>query len=284
MTQWNFVDLGRLGDLLGCADFSNTLAKQISTMGFGQMRWYGADRETSRHSDGFDGICAGTGFEVVGRSRILLRLGGDGFLTFHFERAGGRSGRLDLLVKHGDLILMDRDVAGTLRSGWQRQKSMRVTHRAGGLLARHCPEHLKDSNAKSFVTLVWTSDQSREEFLALLLSRWAKEIQSSAVEGANCASNTNCWPVDPTQVELKWRALLPWSPGLSLLDRQLMSAPKLQKKHRVRRIRRALCIFCGKWTDVCFAKHFSLSQVERNSGISRMGRPLTKGLKDRDPT
>ena len=33
--------------------------------------------------------------EIIGRSRSLLRLGGDGFLTFHFESAGGRPGRLD---------------------------------------------------------------------------------------------------------------------------------------------------------------------------------------------
>lgn len=38
----------------------------------------------------------GTSSEVkVGRSRSLLRLGGDGYLTFHFESSGGRRGRLD---------------------------------------------------------------------------------------------------------------------------------------------------------------------------------------------
>ena len=43
-----------------------------------------------------------------GRTPSGVNSGGDGFLTFHFEKAGGRCGRLDLLLHHGDLVVMDR--------------------------------------------------------------------------------------------------------------------------------------------------------------------------------
>ena len=60
----------------------------------------------------------------------------------------------DLLLHHGDLVLMDRRIAGTKPNGLQRPSRWRVTHRAGGLRARHCPRRLRSEDARSFVTLV----------------------------------------------------------------------------------------------------------------------------------
>ncbi|CAE8701632.1 unnamed protein product, partial [Polarella glacialis] len=131
-------------------------------------RWYGADRETTRHSDGFDGETA-DGRSVLGCSRNLLRLGGDGFLTLHWERMGGRPGRLHVWLAHGDLMLMDRGISGTKLNGLQRQRAFRVTHRAGGVLAPHSPALPGEvRSARSFVTLVWTTEEPREDFLALI--------------------------------------------------------------------------------------------------------------------
>lgn len=55
LTQWKFLNLSALGDLLGCRSWVEGLGRQVASQGFGQMRWYAAGRETTRHSDGFDG-------------------------------------------------------------------------------------------------------------------------------------------------------------------------------------------------------------------------------------
>ena len=55
LTQWKHLDLSKLGDLLGCRGWAEDLWQKVAADGFGQMRWYGVDRETTRHSDGFDG-------------------------------------------------------------------------------------------------------------------------------------------------------------------------------------------------------------------------------------
>ena len=55
LTQWKHLDLSKLGDLLGCRGWAEDLWHKVAADGFGQMRWYGVDRETTRHSDGFDG-------------------------------------------------------------------------------------------------------------------------------------------------------------------------------------------------------------------------------------
>ena len=55
LTQWKFLDLRGLGHLLGCPSLMEELKQHVASEGFGQMRWYGAQRQTTRHSDGFDG-------------------------------------------------------------------------------------------------------------------------------------------------------------------------------------------------------------------------------------
>eukprot|EP00434_Breviolum_minutum_P016041 symbB.v1.2.014139.t2/scaffold1026.1/size143273/5 len=197
LTQWKFLDLRGLGHLLGCPSLMEELKQHVASEGFGQMRWYGAQRQTTRHSDGFDGQSE-VG-PVVGKSRTLLRLGslacGDGFLTFHFEKAGGRCGRLDLLLHHGDLVVMDRQIAGTLPNGFQRSQRLWVTHRAGGLLAKRCPKHLKTSDARSFITLVWTSRQCPAEILTLLARHFPTLETLKQPTG-----ETSGWPMDPKEL------------------------------------------------------------------------------------
>ena len=52
------------------------------------------------------------------RTPSRVNSGGDGFLTFHFEKAGGRCGRLDLLLHHGDLVVMDRCLTRGTKKQW----------------------------------------------------------------------------------------------------------------------------------------------------------------------
>ncbi|OLQ02625.1 hypothetical protein AK812_SmicGene14501 [Symbiodinium microadriaticum] len=97
---------------------------------------------------------------------------------------------------------------------------LRVTHRAGGLLAPHCPRRFRaSSTARSFVTLVWTTKLHREAFLALLLSRWMQDLREAVCSPPDGLA---CWPVDPREIrdQLKWKELLPWAPGRTLADRQ----------------------------------------------------------------
>ena len=53
LTQWKFLDLRSLGQLLGSPSLMEDLKQHVASEGFGQMRWYGAQRQTTRHSDGF---------------------------------------------------------------------------------------------------------------------------------------------------------------------------------------------------------------------------------------
>eukprot|EP00933_Yihiella_yeosuensis_P028926 TRINITY_DN22696_c0_g1_i1.p1 TRINITY_DN22696_c0_g1~~TRINITY_DN22696_c0_g1_i1.p1 ORF type:complete len:374 (+),score=62.48 TRINITY_DN22696_c0_g1_i1:46-1167(+) len=235
LTQWKHIDLSSFGQLLKAKKTADHLQHEVSRGGFGQMRWYAVDRETSRHSDGFDGVCFGSGEPVVGCNRSLIRLGGDGFLTFHWEKRGGATGRLDLLLSHGDMVLMDRGIAGTRPSGWQRQKALRVTHRAGGLLAKHCPSSVSAASAalssatRSFVTLVWTISEPREDFLDKI---WADSAQHLDLPAAP-KDGVSCWPLRPEEMHsLLWCGmLLPWQPHLLLADRQM--GPDLQRASHI---------------------------------------------------
>ncbi len=65
------------------------------------------------------------------------------------------------MVSH-DWTCENRQIAGTLPNGFQRSGRLWVTHRAGGLLAKRCPKHLKASDARSFITLVsWMCKSSQ---------------------------------------------------------------------------------------------------------------------------
>merc|ERR1712046_91359 len=138
-----------LDALIGCDAFGQHVRCSMARGGFGQFRWYGATDETLRHSDGFDGVGVETGEQLLGRTRLLLRLGGSGYLRLHWEKSGGRTGRLALVLHHGDLVLMSRGVSGTLPSGLQRDRHLTVTHRAGGLAAQHAPNGVRDEFARS---------------------------------------------------------------------------------------------------------------------------------------
>lgn len=72
LTQWKFLDLGSLGHLLGCPSLMEELKQHVASEGFGQMRWYGAQRQTTRHSDGFDGQSEASFLEVLGKLWIFF--------------------------------------------------------------------------------------------------------------------------------------------------------------------------------------------------------------------
>lgn len=305
--------------------------------GFGQLRWYGANRETAEHSDGFDNVygpdddgvtsasteqdasapeagapSAEAGTPVIGCTRYLLRLGGDGFLSLwwrpraaipsvswwrigrrlgsacassrslckkvcprlrqlrwrHRQQSGkreprrlgnrqahGACGALSVILRHGDLVLMDRSIAGTRANGvaWEREKCLRVTHRAGGMATEHAPaaasgtaEAAAGEGCRSFCTLIWTNSVPRSAFLRLFRCSLAPVLRAlpPAPRGG-----VRAWPVDPCALlaspaaspvapagtgsstgaggrrgEAKegivYRALRPWAPGMTLKDRQ----------------------------------------------------------------
>eukprot|EP00929_Paragymnodinium_shiwhaense_P041488 TRINITY_DN21534_c1_g1_i1.p1 TRINITY_DN21534_c1_g1~~TRINITY_DN21534_c1_g1_i1.p1 ORF type:complete len:331 (-),score=22.76 TRINITY_DN21534_c1_g1_i1:58-1050(-) len=227
LTQWRFIDWDGLCRILGSRDFGDHVRADVERGGFGQLRWYGAKHETSRHADGFDGFCDHHGEQILGQSRFFLRLGGTGYLTYFWERRGGPPGKHHLLLRHGDMVLQDRACAGASQSGMgiSQQERLRMTHRAGGLAAKHAPRRLLrdrwDSSfkePKSFVTLLWTVCQSRQAFLCHL-ERFAAEF--SGMSSAD-SEGLNAWPEDPADIaaSLHHALLLPWRAGLVLKERQ----------------------------------------------------------------
>lgn len=223
LTQWQYIDWRSLDALMGCDAFGAHVRTFVDRGGFGQLRWYGASHETSRHSDGFDGICATTGRPVLGRTRFLLRLGGSGFLNLHWERPGGRAGGARLVLSHGDLALMGRGISGTRPSGRQRLRRLTVTHRAGGLAAMHAPRPVDVVAARSFVTLVWTTREARAAFLRFFRNELLETLLAKPL--APFGGELHRWPRDPDEMAdvIEHEALLPWDVGLTLADRQ---APK----------------------------------------------------------
>jgi len=230
LTQWEYVDWSALRRLLDLDLFVDHVCESVSSAGFGQLRWYGATHQTSRHSDGFDGTCTTSGSPVLGCARYLLRLGGDGFLTLWWEPAGGPTGKVSTILSHGDLAIMDHGISGTHPSGRQRQRRLRVTHRAGGLAAPDAPREFCYEQAQSFATLVWTNCIARDDFMAFYEEALKPLLASKPV----ClGDSTQDWPGDPDDVasEVNHTPLLPWEPGLSLADRQ---APLRDRCHAKR--------------------------------------------------
>eukprot|EP00927_Polykrikos_kofoidii_P071545 TRINITY_DN67805_c0_g1_i1.p1 TRINITY_DN67805_c0_g1~~TRINITY_DN67805_c0_g1_i1.p1 ORF type:complete len:368 (-),score=26.22 TRINITY_DN67805_c0_g1_i1:39-1142(-) len=238
LTQWEHVDWTALGSLLHCEHFVRFVRRTVASDGFGQLRWYAANRETTEHADGFDGRRAGgDGEEVIGRARYLLRLGGAGYLSLRWRRRGGLAGRMAVLLRHGDLVLMDRAISGTKPNGraYELTRSLRMTHRAGGLAAQHAPRLLHDGfdrrgvatlvgkgavkPARSFCTLIWTSRVSRNAFVRFFHT---KLVRCLLKQVPCCDDCTESWPVDPDELldEVPNKPLLPWKPGLTLFDRQ----------------------------------------------------------------
>jgi hypothetical protein len=145
---------------------------------------------------------------------------------------------------------MDRSIAGTRADGFgvEEEDELLVSHRAGGMAAPHAPTSSgAGSLPTSFVTVVWTSGVTREVFTDLyrtslqasFLARPPSQTEARAGKGKCkgkgqrkgkdkgteedlCGQEAHIWPLDPDLIRnsISHDTLLPWTPELTLFDRQ----------------------------------------------------------------
>jgi hypothetical protein len=150
-------------------------------------------------------------------------------------------------------MMMDRGIAGTRPDGFgvEVEEELRVSHRAGGMAAPNAPKNKAGArDPTSFVTLVWTNGVSREDFMKLFretlqASRPHRSASSHFVDhdegkgkskgkgkgkgkekriikGGAELDESEPWPLDPDSILdfIEHDTLLPWTPELTLFDRQ----------------------------------------------------------------
>jgi hypothetical protein len=146
-------------------------------------------------------------------------------------------------------MMMDRGIAGTRPDGFgvEVEEELRVSHRAGGMAAPNAPKNEGGAGEPtSFVTLVWTNGVSREDFMKLFRetlhsSRPHTSASSHSVDhdegkgktkgkgkekriskGGAKLDELEPWPLDPDSIRdsIEHDTLLPWTPELTLFDRQ----------------------------------------------------------------